>query len=307
MELFEIEIIEKINHDNMEKMISILNKMPKLKHLKIIGGISPKELSNFNNIKNIEYLNIGIDLYYEKVEIFPINLNNYFINYENLNTLIIESMDSFKISNDKNSSFSFIFPPKLKFINLINFDDTIIIPLLEKNKKNLKNVEEIKLENCHFIHEKFSIMVDLFSCFKNLIKLSLNKIDFKSSYKSIMEDIILYDYVPSLLKSVPSLIELDISNNQYNDKILKSNIFKEIKKSIPKKLFSLNIFNREISVTSKAFDYLTKVFGSLLYFDINYPIIDDTLKISNENHNDVDLPFYENYNSDYSDYEIDGN
>ena len=305
LELFEIEIIEKNNHDNMDKIISILNKMAKLKHLKIIGDLSPSELFKFNNINNIEYLNIEIDLLYDKVEVFPTDLNCYFSNYANLKSLILKSKDTFKISNDKYKAFGFIFPPKLKYINLINFDDTIIIPLLEKNKKNLAFLEEFKLENCHFTHEQFSILVDLFSGFKNLLKLSLNKIDYKSSYRSIMEDILFYDYIPSILQNVPSLIELDISNNKYDDKILKSKIFKEIAKSIPKKLFSLNIFNSEIQVTSKAFDYLIKLFGPLLYFDNNYPIINDKLIMSNDNNDD--LPFYDNYNSDYSDYEIDGN
>ena len=68
-----------------------------------------------------------------------------------------------------------------------------------------------------------------------------------------MEDILFYDYIPSILQNIPSLLQLDISNNKYDDKILKSKIFKEIAKSIPKKLFSLNIFNSEIQVTSKAF------------------------------------------------------
>ena len=50
---------------------------------------------------------------------------------------------------------------------------------------------------------------------------------------------------------------------------------------------------------------MIKLFGPLLYFDNNYPIINDKLIMSNDNNDD--LPFYDNYNSDYSDYEIDGN
>ena len=60
----------------------------------------------------------------------PIDLNDYFLKYENLKSLTLESMDSFKISNDKNNNFGFIFPPKLKYIHLIYFHDAIIIPLL---------------------------------------------------------------------------------------------------------------------------------------------------------------------------------
>lgn len=44
LEIFEIEINGKNNHDNIEKIIFSLNKMKKLKQLKLIGGISSNEL-----------------------------------------------------------------------------------------------------------------------------------------------------------------------------------------------------------------------------------------------------------------------
>ena len=46
IELFELEIKEKINHNNMEKILFILNKMPKIKHLKLLGALSSKEIFN---------------------------------------------------------------------------------------------------------------------------------------------------------------------------------------------------------------------------------------------------------------------
>lgn len=301
LEIFEIEINGKNNHDNIEKIIFSLNKMKKLKQLKLIGGISSNELFKLENISNIEYLNIDLNLLFNNVEIFPANLSNYFSNFKNLKTLTLRINDCFKVTNT-NIYFEFIFPPKLKSLNLINFDDTSIIPLVKKNKGNLSNLEEFKLDSCRFTHENYSSLVELFSCFKYLLKLSLNKIDFKSSYKSLIEDITFYDYIPSILKNSPTLIELDISDNKYNDKILRSKIFKEISLAIPKNLYCLNIFSREIAVTSQSFNYLIRLFGSLLYYDDNFPSINDNL-INPNDYNDENS-FYDNYNSDYSDYEL---
>ena len=111
---------------------------------------------------------------------------------------------------------------------MIDFDDKIIISLLNKNKNNVFDIEELKLENCHFTHELFSSLVNLFPYFKHLLKLSINKIDFKVSYQSIMEDITLYDYIPNIFKNIPTIIELDFSNNKYEEKIFYNKIFKEI-------------------------------------------------------------------------------
>lgn len=301
LEIFEIEINGKNNHDNIEKIISTLNKMKKLKQLKMIGGISPNELFNLENKGNIQCLNIDINLLFNNVEIFSANLCNYFNNFINLKNLTLKNNDCFKITNN-NIFFEFIFPPKLKSLYLINFEDATIIPLLKKNKQNLNNIEEFKLDSCHFTHENYSSLIDLFSCFKYLLKLSINKIDFKSSYKSLIEDISFFDYIPSILKNVPTLIELDLSDNNYNEKILRSKIFKEISLLIPKKLYCFNIFNREIPVTSQSFNYLAKLFGSLLYYDDNFPNINDKLIFPNDD--DDENSFYDNYNSDYSDYEL---
>ena len=303
LEIFDIEIEEMNNHDNIEKIIKVLNKMQKLKKLKIIGGISPKELFDFTNVKNIGHLNVDLNLLYNNIEVFPTDLSNYFSNYTNLRTLILKSNDSFNITKAQKYSFEFLFSPKLKHITLINFDDNIIIPLLTNNKNNIINIEEFILDKCHFTHENYSLLVSLFPNFKSLLKLSLNNIDFKSSYKSIMEDISFYDYIPMIIKNIPSIIELDISNNKYDEKILNNKIFEKISSSMNKRVFCIKIFNREISITSKTFNYLNGLFGNKLYCDNNIPVINDKIIIPNDNDED-DNSFYENYNSDYSDYEF---
>ena len=304
LETFDIEIEEMNNHDNIEKIIKILNKMQKLKKLKIIGGLSPKELFDFINVKNIEYLNVDLNLLYNNIEVFPTELCNYFTNYINLKSLILKSNDSFNINKAQKYSFEFIFSPKLKHITFINFDDNIIIPLLTNNKNNLINIEEFILDKCHFTHENYLALVSLFLNFKSLLKLSLNNIDFKSSIKSIMEDISFYDYIPLIIKNVPSIFELDISNNKYDNKILNSKIFEEISSLMNnRRIFSFKIFNKEISITSKTLNYLNKLFGNVLYCDNVLPVVNDKIIIPN-NSDEEDNSFYDNYNSDYSNYEL---
>ena len=303
LEVFDIEINEMNNHDNIEKIIKVLNKMNKLKSLKIIGGISPKELFDFTNVKNIEYLNVDMNLLYNNIEVFPTYLNNYFSNYTNLKSLILKSNDSFNITKAQKYSFEFLFSPRLKHITLINFEDNIIIPLLTSNKNNLINIEEFILDSCHFTHENFSSLVSLFPNFKSLLKLCLNNIDFKTSLKSLIEDISFYDYIPLIIKNVQSIIELDISNNKYDDKILNSKIFEKISSLMNKKIFCFKLFISEISITSKTFNHLKKLFGNILYNDNYIPVINDKIIIPNDS-DEENNSFYDNYNSDYSDYEL---
>lgn len=295
LEVFNVEIQVNNNHDITEEIINILNKMEKLKHLKLIGSLTPKELFNFQNKSNLEYLDIDINLLYNNIELFPVNLYDYFKDYNKLKSLTITKKDSINNISIKNDiSLEFIFPPGIKFIKLVNFEDIIIIPLLLKNKNNLTYIEEFKFSNCHFTYEKLIELIDLFSSFKSLMKLSLNKIDFKVSPKLLLEDVSFYEYIPQILKNIPSLIELDICNNEYTEKILKSKTFIKIKESISKKLFSFKIFNNEINVSDITFTYLTKLFGTVLDYD-NYRNVDNSLLDDSSNE-------YEDIGDDYNDY-----
>ena len=298
LETFELEVKEKNNHENIESIIKSLNKMKRLKHLKLIGGLSPNELLKLKNISNIEYMHIDINLLYNNIEVFPEDICNYFTAFEKMKSLTITYSDSLEISKitRKDSPIEFSFPPKLKILSLINFYDDIIISSLKKNKNILVNLEELKLENCHFIHEKFEIIVDLFSDLKNLLKLCINKLEFKISKKSLLEDITLYDYAPKIFKNVPTLLELDISNNKYDEKMLKSKSIEKISKLIPQKLFNLKIFSNEIPVSINTVNYLTRLFGNKLDLENNYPIISENIPVPDSDEENE-------YEDNYDDYD----
>ena len=276
LQSFEIEVKNNKNHYNKEKIIYALNKIKKLKNLKMILDINPKDLNNFKNKNNIEYLNIDVNLFYNNLDLFPIDLTNYFIDFKNLKSLTITKKEYVNLMNDNNilfEFFEFIFPINLKSLNLYNFDDTIIIPLLNKNHNHLMYIEEFKLENSKFENETFQILSDIFNSFKNLQKLSLNKIDIINSLNNKNEENIFYEFIPLILKNKQSLIELDISHNKCDEKIFKSNLFKNIQLSIPKKLFSIKIFDEEKTISEKTFNLLKELFGYTLDLENNYPNI----------------------------------
>ena len=281
MEVLEIEVKEKIITDIIDKIILALNKMTKLKHLKLIADVEPKNFINYRNYEIIEYLNLDLNLNENNikrknikifpVDLFSIDLENYFNKFINLKTLIIHN--KYPISKDKDIFFDF--PPKLTCLHLYNFDDKTIIPLIRKNKNNLTFIEDFKLEKSKFIKKTFTELIDLLSSFKSLLKLSLNKINIEKCFNinTLREDYVLYDSIPLVFKNVPLLIELDISMNNYDDKVLKSEVFKKIKLSLPKKLFSLKIFNYDIPIMKESFTYLNDLFGITLDLDDNYPNI----------------------------------
>jgi len=295
LEVLEIEFKEKGNNNVLGNIILALNKMEKLKHLKLIGDLEPKDITNFRKFHNIEYLNIDLNYLNKNNNVklmalnnIPVDLYNYFTNLINLQTLIIEN----KSHIDKDISFKF--PPKLKCLHLYNFEDYLILPIIKKNINNLIDIEDFKLENSKFQKKSFMEFVDLFKSFKSLIKLSLNKIRIDKCFnvETLCEDYVLFESIPIIFKNAPLLIELDISNNNYDEKTLKNDVFKRIKASLPKKLFSLKIFNNDISVSENSFIHLNKLFGSVLNLDDNYPIIskgDDPNDIYNDDE------FHENY------------
>ena len=276
LQSFEIEVKNNKNHYNKEKIIYALNKIKKLKNLKMILDINPKDLNNFKNKNNIEYLNIDVNLFYNNLDLFPIDLTNYFIDFKNLKSLTITKKEYLDLMNNNNllyEFFEFIFPINLKSLNLYNFDDTIIIPLLNKNLNHLIFIEEFKLENSKFKNKTFQILSNILNSFKNLQKLSLNKIDIINSLSNKNEENIFYEFIPLILKNKQSLIELDISHNKCDEKIFKSNLFKNIQLSIPKKLFSIKIFDEEKTISEKTFNLLKELFGYTLDLENNYPNI----------------------------------
>lgn len=260
---------------------------------------------NFNNCNNIEYFSVELnDLTKKDSQIFSL-LNN-FLDFKKLKSLIFGKTNKI----DDFFEFGFNFPPNLNCLNLKNINGKNIILLLRKNIDNLTALEEFKLEKCHFNSKDLDNLLNLMGNFKSLLRLSINEIGKDTSH--------FYKIIPKIIKNIPTLIELDISRNYYKEKYLTSNLFKNIKLSIPKSLLSLKIFNPDIVITKKTFDYLLETFGFVLDLENNYPNIGQKeinefsplflIDFLEENSSDSDEDFYEVYNNifgDDSEYMID--
>ena len=263
LEEFEIEIKENNNYyENIDNMIYTLNKMKILKRIKILGGLKPNQLINFKNknIKSIEYLNIDLNLSFDNVESYKNKIYKYFYSFENLKYFSIVNSDSFY----KNKFYNFIFPPKIIHLNLTNIDGISIISLLKDNKKNLPFIEKLKINNSYFDKKNYDILIGLFIYFKSLIKLSINKINISASLTGVKEDYYFYKSIPNIIKNIPTILELDISNNEYKGKNFNNKIFQNIRLSMPKKLINLKIFDDHRSLLQNNINYLNDIFGPLI-------------------------------------------
>ena len=264
LEELELEINgneNKFNKDSNELVLT-LNKMKKLKKLKIIGGFSLKNLMDFYNYSNIEYFHVELDdLSKNDSQIYA--SSNYFFDFKKLKSLTFGKKDKI----DDFFEFQFSFPPNLNCLNLKNIKGKTIISLLSENIDNLAALEEFKLEKCHFDSKDLDNLLNLTGNFKSLLRLSINEIGMHISH--------FYKTIPNIIKNIPSLIELDISRNYYKEKYLTGYIFKNIKLSIPKSLSSLKIFHPEIAITKQTFDYLIETFGFVLDLENNYPKISE--------------------------------
>ena len=303
LEELEIEINEnnenKYNKDKNDLVLT-LNKMKKLKKLKIIGGFSLKDLMNFDNYSNIEYFNVELDDLTKNDSQTYANFI-YFADFKKLKSLTFGKKDKI----DDFFEFQFSFPPNLNSLNLKNINGKAIISSLRENKDKLDTLEEFKLEKCHFDSKDLDNLSNLMDNFKSLLKLSINEIDIHNSY--------FYKTIPKIIKNIPTLVELDISHNYYKEKFLTGKLFKNIKLSIPKNLFSLKIFHPDITITKQTFNYLIETFGFSLDLENNYPKIIQkeinknsilsmiNLSFLEENDSDSDDDFYETYNSFFED------
>ena len=261
LEELELEINgnneNKYNKDKNDLVLT-LNKMKKLKNLKIIGGFSLKDLMNFYNYSNIEYFNVELDdLRINDSQIY--SPFNYFTDFKKLKSLTIGK------KNIIDDFFVFSFPPNLNCLNLKNIDGEIVINLLKENIDKLASLVEFKLEKCNFDYKELDNLLNLMYNFKSLLRLSINK----AGYHPIH----FFEIMPKIIKNIPSLIELDISRNNNKERYLKGDLFKNIKLSIPKNLLSLKIFDPDKEITKQTFDYLIKSFGSVLDLENNYPKI----------------------------------
>ena len=101
---------------------------------------------------------------------------------------------------------------------------------------------------------------------ENLYILSINKIIFYDKFK--MKNLI--NYIPTIFKNSPNLIELDLSNNKYKEGLLYENIIK-IKEIIPHNLINLKIFNSLIPISRTTLKNMKKDFDKTInYEDATY-------------------------------------
>lgn len=262
LESLQIKLVVINIHKNIDKIINIVNKMKNLKNLIIIGGFDISQLLNFQNYEKIENLNIDINITKENYEYSNDLALNYFSKFKNLKKLEIEKRASM---NNFNKFYIFIFPSKLTCINLINIDANSLIILLISNKKYLSNIKELKIENVIFNDNEFDNLLAIFKDFKSLIKLSINKIKLPQKY---LGDDSIFNYIDLIFENIPSLIELDLTNNNL---IIEDYKYNKIREFIPKTFLSLKILSSNIS---KRF-FFDKLNDLKCIFNGNIDIISD--------------------------------
>jgi len=135
---------------------------------------------------------------------------------------------------------------------------------LKDNKKNLNFIDKLKINNSYFDKKNYDIFVGLLIYFKSLIKLSLNKINISASLTGVKEDYYFYKSIPNIFRNIPTILELDISNNEYKGKNYNNKIFLNIRLSMPKKLINLKIFGDDSSLLQNNINYLNDIFGPLI-------------------------------------------
>ena len=266
------------NNINTKELFFIINKMQKLKKLKLIGeylnnydlNYLQKNLIDFTYsfyILNSDMVNnhfykpslLNVFKYYDKMKSLSLIYNypkSYDDNesYKGIDFLLAKEKEKFY----KNSIFDF---PKnlsvLKFDNFIDFNflNYYLIPLLLKNKDKLYQIREIRLNNCFLEENQFKIFLGLLPSLINLDILSINNNN------------ILFNYINTIFINAPNLIKLDISNNDYNENMLLNEKFLYLSENIPNNLINLKISNKKVPISHKAIIILKEYFGDLLDYE----------------------------------------
>ena len=236
--------------------------MENLKKLKLIGDYLNNY--NLNFLENEKITNLAYSFYIINPEKslnyqFEKSLNNRFLSFNNLKEISLRYNhfhSEFMLSDKYNGidlldeyskekaykSAIFEFPQKLSVLKLSNFTDKnflkyYLIPLLNKNKEKLSQIVEIRLIRCYLEVSQFEEFLSMLNLMDNLYILSINKIIFYDKFK--MKDLI--NYIPTIFKNSPNLIELDLSKNKYKEGLLYENIIK-IKEIIPHNLINCPLF-----------------------------------------------------------------
>ena len=263
LEVLEIIMKGKIEYFYIKNLIFSLNKMKKLRVLKLIGLLKIEYLYYFEKNENLENLEIDFDISHYKLNLVN-QLKNFFAeNFVNLKSFTLsEIKNSYhknRIIKDDSMLFSFIFPPKLKTLNLKNLFYKNLISILKENQDNVNLIEDLTIEGTELICET---IFTLLTPFKNLRSFSF------------INNSTMINLISSIIKNNSSIIELNISGNKciehYSD-ILKygngeklKNALIIIKNALPKKFLNLKIFNENTCLSINNFSYLMKLFGPVL-------------------------------------------
>ena len=272
---------------NIQELFSIINKISKLKKLKLIGDYLNSYKLNFFHNTNV--LNFVYSFFIVNPEInnkfYGKSLKNIFLdfnkmkeitliynNYQKINQLYTE-YDGIDLLSDANKQNSynltiFEFPPNLSVLILKdftdhNFFDFFLIPLLKLNREKLYKIKEFKLSNCSINIKQFEEFLSILCLMNNLQVLSINNILFFDKFKMKL----LINYIPTIFKNCPNLIELDISDNNYKEKNFLNKNFLNISNNLPNNLINFRIFNNKISISNKTLKILRNHFGNILDYE----------------------------------------
>ena len=283
---------------NTKELFLIINKMTKLRKLKLIGEFLNNYDLNYlknNNIVNFAYsfyiINQDLSKDFHYVEVEP-SLSNIFKDNNKLKEISLiynyyhknELTDIYKgidllCEYNKEKAYKltlFEFPKNLSILKLTNFIDQnfmqfYFMPLLNNNKDKISKIKHLVLDNCFLDIFEFERFLSILSLMNNLQILCINNIVFYEKFK--MKNLI--NYIPTIFKKAPNLIELDLSNNKYKEKIFLSKNFLNLNTILPKDLINLRVFNNQIPISEKTFKTVKYYFGKVLDYEnivINYKL-----------------------------------
>ena len=212
------------NIGNFDNLISSLNQIKKLKHLKLNFIITGEQLMEFKNFDNIEYL-------YVVLETLPICLKDYFAKFKKLKSLVVYN----KCQNStEEKKFQLIIPSSLDSLKLRNFDLDVINSILNCSKNNLTSIKKLLIDyKAETIKEFRQLILYYLLYFKSLKKFSIYGISEQ-------------DCSP-IFKVVPSLIEFNFRflspgdyYYSYNDNKDSFKFFDNLKSSMKKNIINFS-------------------------------------------------------------------
>ena len=215
-----------------DNLISAINKVNNLQRLKLAVKIDNEIILKFNNFENIKYLNIMISNQTN-------SLNKFFTNFKNLESLAIDN-------NTKDSLITkgniFIFPSKLKSLELTNFDLDEINLILEYNKDVLFSIQNLEIDLIKVQLENFrQLLYKHLSNYKFLKKLFIK---FEEGKYNNSEWFPIFKLIPSLTEIKIKIFEYyyRCSSKEYGDFV------EEIRKFITPNIINIELFPKDCKI-----------------------------------------------------------